>query len=132
MGLEKIEKYLNRRFKRADHIWIATVYEEFQYLIRAPRKAWLEFDTTRGVLVLEDVEFQVLVWDPDFDQGMDLKPIWICIRGFPKFQWTWLELEKVFNPLGAHLLELDPGTGGDTIGILFGLNWWFVMRISFL
>lgn len=47
----------------------------------------------------------------DFDEGMDLKQVWVRITGFPKFQWSWLELEKVFNPLGAHLLELAPGTG---------------------
>lgn len=35
----------------------------------------------------------------------------MCIIGFPKFQWSWIELERVFNPISAHLMELDPGTG---------------------
>lgn len=77
---------MQRRFRRADHRWIATVYEEFQYLIQAPRKAWLDSITTCGVLVLEDFEFPVLAWEPDFDEVMDLTPIWVRMRGFPKFQ----------------------------------------------
>ncbi|KAF3320429.1 Ras-related protein Rab7 [Carex littledalei] len=102
---------MQRRFRRADHRWIATVYEEFQYLIQAPTKVWLDSVASRGFLILDGVEFPVLAWEPDFEEGLDLIPIWVRLRGFPKSQWAWTELEKVFNPLGAHLLELDPGTG---------------------
>ncbi|KAF3340039.1 Cellular nucleic acid-binding protein [Carex littledalei] len=110
-GPEKIEQVMQRRFRRADHRWIATVYEEFQYLIQAPTKVWLDSVASRGFLVLEGVEFPVLAWEPEFEEGLDLIPVWVRLRGFPKSQWAWTELEKVFNPLGAHLLELDPGTG---------------------
>lgn len=67
--------------------------------------------TRRDFLVFEDVEFPILPWEPDFEEGMDLKLIWVRISGFPKLQWSWVDFEKVFNPLGAHLIELDPGTG---------------------
>ncbi|KAF3336535.1 hypothetical protein FCM35_KLT19121 [Carex littledalei] len=110
-GPEKVEQVMQRRFRRADHRWIATVYEEFQYLIQAPTKVWLDSVASRGFLVLDGVEFPVLAWEPAFEEGLDLIPIWVRLRGFPKSQWAWAELEKVFNPLGAHLLELDPGTG---------------------
>ncbi|KAF3321595.1 Cellular nucleic acid-binding protein [Carex littledalei] len=110
-GPEKVEQVMQRRFRRADHRWIATVYEEFQYLIQAPTKVWLDSVASRGFLVLDGVEFPVLAWEPAFEEGLDLIPVWVRLRGFPKSQWAWVELEKVFNPLGAHLLELDPGTG---------------------
>lgn len=37
-GPTKVEQILQRRFKRADHRWVATLYAEFQYLIKAPTK----------------------------------------------------------------------------------------------
>ncbi|KAF3322706.1 hypothetical protein FCM35_KLT12695 [Carex littledalei] len=112
-GPTRIEKTLAQKFKHTrNHRWIATIYSEWQYLIKAPSIAWLNSVAARGFLTLEDVEFPVLAWEPAFDDGLDLTPVWVRISGFPKTHWSWSEVEKVFNPLGAHILEIDPGTGG--------------------
>ncbi|KAF3340152.1 hypothetical protein FCM35_KLT15923 [Carex littledalei] len=112
-GPSRIEKTLTQKFKHTrHHRWVATIYTEWQYLIKAPSTAWLNSVTARGSLTLEGVEFPVLAWEPDFDDGLDLTPIWVRISGFPKTHWSWPEVEKVFTPMGAHILEIDPGTGG--------------------
>ncbi|KAF3328209.1 Zinc finger protein GIS2 [Carex littledalei] len=60
-GPTRIEKSLAQKFKHArNHRWIATIYTEWQYLIKAPSTAWLNSVAARGVLTLENIEFPVL------------------------------------------------------------------------
>ncbi|KAF3321773.1 Zinc finger protein GIS2 [Carex littledalei] len=98
-GPSRIEKTLTQKFKHTrHHRWVATIYTEWQYLIKAPSTAWLNSVAARGSLTLEGVEFPVLAWEPDFDDGLDLTPIWlgVCdVRLIPPIHYV-----EYLNPSG--------------------------------
>lgn len=82
----------------------------FKYLIKAPSRAWLDSLTDNGYLQLESVQFPIVPWDREFREGLPFEVIWIRVYGFPLVMNKWSEIEKVFNPFGAYLLEINPAT----------------------
>lgn len=41
---------------------------------------------------------------------MPLEVIWVRVYGFPMVMNEWVEIEHIFNPFGAFLLEIDTAT----------------------
>lgn len=87
-----------------------SVFDEFKYLIKAPSKLWLDSLATKGYLYLESVKFLIVAWEREFGEGLPLDVIWVRVYGFPLVMNEWLEIERIFNPFGAFLLQIDTAT----------------------
>lgn len=107
-GPERIERVLRKYFD--GHNWVAVVFDEYKYLIKAPNRPWLESIAARGFLRLENVKFPVMAWESGFGEGRPLQSVWVRIYGFPLYFNDLDEYERIFNPFGAFVLEVDPGT----------------------
>lgn len=51
-GPEKIERQLQAEFPHANHRWIASVFDDYKYLIQAPHAEWLESMASIGFIRL--------------------------------------------------------------------------------
>lgn len=113
-GPEQIEKVLRRCFNQ--HNWVASVFDEYKYLIKGPNKGWVDSVSARGYLRLENVQFPVMAWDRNFGEGREMDEVWVRIYGYPMYFNDWVEYERILNPFGAFVLEVAPGThsGYDT------------------
>lgn len=109
-GPEKIERQLQATFPHENHVWIAALFDDFKYLIQAPTTAWLESMASIGFLRLDRIRFPIVAWERDFHEGMNLDQIWVRVYGYPLFLNEKREYEKLFNPWGAYVLEIDAGT----------------------
>lgn len=110
-GPEKVESILRKYFDQ--HNWVAVVFDEWKYLIKAPNREWLESILARGYLRLENVQFPVVAWDRSFGEGRPLQSVWVRIFGFPLHFNDWDEYDWIFNLFGAFVLEVDPGTNSS-------------------
>lgn len=99
--------------------WKVTIFDEGKYLVQAPTLAWQQSLTRSGILRLDGVKFPVVPWEPKFSEGKRLTSLWVKIHGYPHLLWQWHEVDRMLNPLGAVLLEMDPGAGQRC-------NWKFV------
>lgn len=53
------------------------------------------------------------VEEKDFHERAPLEEIWVRVYGFPMFMNDLVEYEKIFNPWGAYVLEVDAGTHSE-------------------
>lgn len=70
-------------------------------MIVATRKKWL---------IMEDMKFPIVRWDPSYNTGRCLTSVWVRIHGFPYDLWQWKEFNRLFSPYGAVVLEINSGT----------------------
>lgn len=109
-GPDCIERGLQREFPHHRHLWIASIFDDYKYLIQSPNSAWLESMASVGFLRLDDVKFSIVAWEKEFHEGMPLEVVWVRVYGFPLFMNDQVEYDKIFNPWGAYVLEIDAGT----------------------
>ncbi|KAF3338585.1 hypothetical protein FCM35_KLT17422 [Carex littledalei] len=107
-GPEQIEQALFRLFDQ--YQWKVAVFDEFRYIIKAPSVAWKNSTTRRGSILIDGVQFPVVPWDPSLNAGKRLTSLWLRIYGFNKDLWEWIEFDRLLNPFGDVVLELDPAT----------------------
>ncbi|KAF3319911.1 hypothetical protein FCM35_KLT21825 [Carex littledalei] len=107
-GPEKVENVLRSKFDK--HRWVASVFDEYKYLIKAPNPTWLESVASRGYLRLRDLQFPVIAWDRGFSEGTPLQTVWVRIYNFPIFLDEFSEYDRVLNPFGAYVQEIDSAT----------------------
>lgn len=107
-GPGRIEQLLGQIL---DEEWKVAVFDEWKYLIKAPTKEWQLSATRRGTIRMGGVQFPIIPWEPRFSEGKKLTSLWVRIRGYPHLLWNWFEVDRMFNPLGAVLLEMDAATG---------------------
>lgn len=116
-GVDRVESKLMSVFSNLS--WRVTIFDEKKYLVQAPTLEWQQSMTRRGVLRLDGVKFPVVSWEPRFSEGTKLTSLWVKIHGYPHLLWQWQEIDRMLNPLGAILLDMDPGAGKKC-------NWKFV------
>lgn len=116
-GVDQVERTINRVFTNLT--WRVTIFDDQKYLIQAPTVEWKESMTRRGIIRLDGVKFPVVAWEPRYSEGKKLTSLWVKIYGYPHLLWQWHEIDRMLNPLGAILLEMDPGAGQKC-------NWKFV------
>lgn len=107
-GPDRIEQALRTLFDQ--YQWKVAVYDEFKYIVKASSMSWKHNTTRRGFILMEGVQFPVVSWDPSLNAGKRLISLWLRIHGFNKELWEWNEFEKLLNPFGAVVLELDTAT----------------------
>lgn len=107
-GPDEMARVLHRLFDQ--YKWRVAVFDEFRYLIKAPSMAWKQATAKRGYLTLDGVKFPVVGWDPSLNDSKRLTSMWLRIRGFDRYRWDWVEFDRLLNPFGAVVLELDPAT----------------------
>ena len=108
-GPERMEDALFAHF--GDQFpWRVAVFDEFRYLIKAPSMQWKNSVTRRGHLLMEGNQFPVISWDPVFNSGKRLVSMWLRIWGFNRNLWEFVEFDRLLNPFGAVVLELDQAT----------------------
>lgn len=115
-GPDCIEDTLNRVFAQAT--WKVMIFDDQKYLVRAPTLDWQRSTTRSTVLRLDGVKFPIVPWEPRYSEGKKLTSLWVKIKGYPHMLWQWVEIDRMLNPLGAVLLEMDPGAGLGVIGNL--------------
>lgn len=116
-GVDKVENTITKVF--ANIPWRVSIFDDNKYLIQAPTLAWQQSMTRTGVLRLDGVKFPVVPWEAKYSEGKKLTSLWVKIHGYPHLLWQWQEVDRMLNPLGAVLLEMDPGAGQKC-------NWKFV------
>ncbi|KAF3325449.1 Cellular nucleic acid-binding protein [Carex littledalei] len=107
-GPEQIEQAFYRLFDNFE--WRVAVFAEFRYIIKAPSMAWKNSTVRRGSIFIDGIQFPVVAWDPSLNAGKRLTSLWLRIRGFHRSLWDWPEFDKLLNPFGAIVLEIDPAT----------------------
>lgn len=96
-GPDQIERKLQAAFPHANHRWIATIFDDYKYLIQSPNLAWLESMASIGFIRLDRVRFPIVAWEREFHEGMPLEQIWVRIYGYPMFMNEQAEYDKLFN-----------------------------------
>lgn len=108
-GPDKVNSTIHRTFDKLP--WSLTIFDEKKYLIQAPTKEWQQSMTRKGLLRLDGVKFPVVAWEPKFSEGKKLTSLWVKVHGYPHLLWQWGEVDRMLTPMGAVLLEMDPGAG---------------------
>lgn len=74
-GPRQVERCLQAAFPHDNHHWIATVFDDFKYLIQAPNATWLESMASIGFIQLDKVRFPIVAWEKEFHEGVALEQI---------------------------------------------------------